>query len=153
MSNWRVQWKLSVAEVHWGVFESERQNSNYLNNPTPAPCMLSNRQNALCPLACLENTLEGNRVTAPGEGFGKCIARVRVHPPLPPPSAACLVEKGTGGRHVCIYRRGVRGMIVCPGDVPTVDSHWFANREPQAPGAMSKYERLPRSVRLGNERE
>lgn len=39
--------------------------------------------------------------------------------------------------------------IVCPRDVPDVDSHWFANREPQAPGAMSKQERLPFYVTMG----
>lgn len=39
--------------------------------------------------------------------------------------------------------------IVCARDVPDVDSHWFANRETQAPGAMSKRERLPFTVTTG----
>lgn len=47
-------------------------------------------------------------------------------------------EKGVGQQTECALRE-----IVCPGDVPDVDSHWFANREPQAPGAMCKQERLP----------
>lgn len=55
---------------------------------------------------------------------------------------ACLgtgrKRTGVGQQTECALRE-----IVCPGDVADVDSHWFANREPQAPGAMCKQERLP----------
>ena len=74
------------------------------------------------------------------------------------PPASGSLSAWERDRMVCVYVCEYVYVSVskggdCPEDVPTVDLHWFANRELQAPGAMSKYQRLPRSVRLGKERE
>lgn len=54
------------------------------------------------------------------------------------PGGACLLGNRT--KRDIVWRRPKcrLGEIVCPRDVPDVDSRWFANQELQAPGAMCK---------------
>lgn len=78
------------------------------------------------------------------ECFGKCLADVWARTATQG-VPACL---GTGRKVMGVWQQAECALreIVCPRDVPDVDSHWFANREPQVPGAMSKQKRLPFSI-------
>lgn len=123
--------------------------------PLPTPIKHVNKQAGLAPSALWPSGVfvehaggyEGDgllRCQEDWEGFRKCLANVRART-VAQGVPICL---GNGWKGTGVWQQIECALIeiVCPRHVPDVDSHWFANREPQAPGATSKQECLPFSV-------